>query len=133
MKKFILFSLLLLAPISAGAWEAVDAQNVSVTVSYMEPTENTDGSVLVDLAEIRTFYTLGDGPIVEGHVELSSPTGGANVSFQMIIPAAKGQTLTLSTWSISYTEGGVQSEPSSIVTLEIFRAVPNPPVKLGVK
>lgn len=62
---------------------------VSVVVTVAEPTKNTDGSSLTDLAKVKIFWKLANGkdtPSVEVVQNATSPTGGGTVQFAFKAP-----------------------------------------------
>ena len=70
----------------AGAAHAIDftATGTILTVTYTEPTQNTDGTALDDLAKTSVYYQVGTAAEVKGpDIPASGPTGGAPISTQI--------------------------------------------------
>src|SRR3990170_330159 len=89
-----LLGLLLLA---APAW-AIDftVSGAVLTVTYTEPTTNTDGSPLTDLARTNVYTEIllpGQAPVKGPNVAATTPTGGGAISTTTTVPI--GATLPI--------------------------------------
>jgi Putative Ig domain len=80
----------------------------TATVTWTNPTQNTNGSALTNLAGVRLFY----GPSASSLTQVAQITGNSVTSYT-ISNLAKG------TWyfaAVAYTSGGAQSAMSSVVS-----------------
>jgi hypothetical protein len=88
------------------------AQAGAATLTWLTPTENTDGTALDDLAGFRIRYGRDPGAMTEVQ---SIPSPG--------ITSAVVENLTHGTWYFTlsaYNRAGVESEPSNIVQKTIM-------------
>lgn len=113
------------------------------TLSWVAPTQNTDGSPLTDLAGFRAVYGLSAG-VLSSTVDIAQP-GATTYAIENLTPATYFFAMK------AYTTGGNESALSNVVskavagtstTNEIFRetrtvtvtppTIPNPPTGLVV-
>jgi hypothetical protein len=88
------------------------AQSGAATLTWLTPTENTDGTALADLAGFRIRYGRDPGELTEVQ---SIPSPG--------ITSAVVENLALGTWYFTlsaYNRTGAESEPSNIVQKTIM-------------
>jgi hypothetical protein len=83
------------------------------TVEYREPTTNTDGTPLKDLASIRVYWRVDDGPETVATYPASSPAGGALRQIRLTVPVMSG---TLSVAVTAVDAAGKESGRSGPVT-----------------
>ncbi len=106
----------------------VDSSTVRVDGSYTEPSTETDGFALEDLAYTNVYYQIGTGPAVRGpQVPASTPNGGGSIKTSLLIPAAGGQRLNVKFWVTATDSTGLESPRSSENTLSIDRVPPAAP------
>jgi hypothetical protein len=98
------------------------AQAATVTVSWTNPTTNTDGSALPASAITRTTIVYG--------------TTSAMTSNKVVTGSATSTTLDLApgTWYVAAksTANGNDSNLSAVVTYVVAQPTPNPPTGLSV-
>jgi hypothetical protein len=90
---------------------ATSTSTASATLSWAEPTENTNGSALTDLAGVVIFYG----------------TAASNLDHVVEVPSPGGSSYTIGNlaagvWyfaAAAYTTAGTQSAPSSVVSKSI--------------
>jgi len=100
------------ASLSAFSIAVSAAQSGAATLTWMTPTENTDGTALDDLAGFRIRYGRDPGALTEVQ---SIPTPG--------ITSAVVENLAQGTWYFTlsaYNRTGAESEPSNIVQKTIM-------------
>ncbi len=120
-------TLLLLYATSASAIDFT-ASGTILTVSYTEPIQNTDGSMLDDLAKTSVYYSLNGGADVKVvDVLASSPKGGASMATSITVPIAIGQSALVSVRATASDTSGNESVKSAAVTKLVDRLPPNPP------
>jgi hypothetical protein len=83
------------------------------TIEYREPTTNADGTPLKDLASIRVYWRVDDGPETVVTHPASSPEGGALRQLRLTVPAMSG---TLSVTVTAVDTAGRESGRSDPVT-----------------
>jgi hypothetical protein len=86
------------------------------TVDYHEPTTNADGTALQNLASIRLYWRVDDGPETMVSYPASSPTGGQERRFRLTVPATSG---TLSVTLTAVDLRGNESARTAPVTKTI--------------
>jgi hypothetical protein len=59
-------------------------------IDYQEPTTNADGTPLQDLASMRLYWRIDDGPETVVTLPVSSPKGGVLRRFSLTVPATSG-------------------------------------------
>src|SRR5262245_4145633 len=99
MKRIVLAVLAAGALFAAAKAEAIDFTPTAtiITVTYKEPTTNTDGSAINDLLKTtinsRVCPAVGtcSSTFTSVDVPASAPTGGGNVSKDITQPVAPGQ------------------------------------------
>lgn len=99
---------------------AVPAKPVPPTtthvIDYPEPTTNADGTPLGDLASIRLYWWVDDGPETVVTLPVSSSKGGLVRRFELTIQATRG---TLSVAVSAVDASGNESARSGVVTKTI--------------
>lgn len=110
-----------------------------VTFNVTEPTTNTDGSPLTNLAKTRIDYTtstpLGN-TLATVDVPASGPTGGQAVSKLVAVPIGAGQQGTVTATAKAVNVNNLASPVSNTATKTIDRRAetlaPAPPVNLSI-
>ncbi len=97
---------------TSGTGGAPSGGTTSVTVSWLAPDRNTDGSVLTDLAGYYIRY--GTNSSVLDQVVKVATTGISTYVIQNLSPGTYYFTVT------SYTVAGVESNPSAPVSKTII-------------
>jgi len=101
-----------------------------VTATYTEPTTNTDGSLLKDLAKTIIFYDIvGDGlPEVKAiEVPATVLTGGGSIIQIVTVPIIGNQEADVDFWATAVDLSGNSSDKSTIVRKRIDRLAPSVP------
>jgi hypothetical protein len=83
----------MIAPKDSSAWAQcgnstkvrIKAPESTVTVSYTEPTEGTDGKPLTNLAKTTIYVDAGAGPMIAKVVPATKATGGGKISEQITL------------------------------------------------
>ena len=110
----VLFLLLLSAPAYAGV----------MTVSWSPPTENTDGTPLIDLAGYKLYYGTASGDYTTT-IDIGSP----GVSTWLIADLAAATYYVVAT---AYNIAGIESDYSNEAQKVVPPSVPSPPSGLTV-
>lgn len=107
----------------------IDAQTVSLDVQWTEPTLNSDGSALVDLAYSSVYYSTLNGPLVVGaKLPATVVTGGGTIQTTLIVPAPAG-AVTPFKFQVSATDlSGNESVKTDAVFFTIERLAPSAPL-----
>ncbi len=102
----------------------------TATLTWVNPTTNTDGSTLV-LASVNVYRgTSATGPWTKIG-SATAPAGGVVPEFYTDATAADGATEYYYVTAVG--SDGNESAPSTIVSKLIPAPVPNPPTNLAVK
>lgn len=103
---------------------------LATTVTFDEPSTNTDGSPLTDLASHRVYRGQSPGNYTEHYdVPASGPNGGQTVTNQIPDPTSYGTYYYAAT---SLDSSGNESSPSNEVRHDFFdRVAPAAPSGLG--
>ena len=133
MVRIIGLALLLLLVV-APAW-AIDftVSGAVLTVTYTEPSTNTDGSPLTDLARTNVYTEIllpGQTPVKGPNVAASASTGGGAISTTITVPI--GATLPIKeanvkVWATATDLSGNESLPSTVVTKRVDQLAPSAP------
>lgn len=107
----------------------IDAGHVSVTATFTEPTLNSDGSPLTDLA-FCTVADSTDGTTTQ--VNASAPTGGGKQSVDITLAVPAGTSKTFSFDATATDTKGNISAPTAVLTVNVNRIVPNAPSSFTV-
>ena len=94
--------------VTAGTVSAPSGGTTSVTLSWLAPDRNTDGSALTDLAGFYVRYGINSS-MLDQVVKIAT-TGLSNYVVQNLSPGTYYFTLT------SYTVAGVESDASAAVS-----------------
>lgn len=100
------------ANLAAFTVTVTQVANGTATISWLPPTQNTDGTPLTDLAGYRIHYGTSPSALTQV-VEINNP----GLTSYMI------QNLTPATWYFSlraYSSDGVESEPSNTASKRIL-------------
>jgi hypothetical protein len=125
---FIVLFMMFLIPQYASA-EVQEAQ-----LSAVEPTQNTDDSMINDLKTLRVYYynqnTQPDanGDIAASKIDYpaSSPTGGGQFSTKIGIMIPAGKTETYLFYMTAINEAGLESNKSAVGSKTFVSALPPP-------
>jgi hypothetical protein len=93
------------------------------TIELQEPSVNADGTALKDLASIRIYWRVDNGPESVTTYPVSSPTGGQARRLELTVPAIRG-TLSISVTAVD--TAGNESGRSATTTKVITPATPDP-------
>lgn len=106
----------------------IDKQTASVDARWTEPTTNSDGTPLTDLAYSSVYYSVNNGPkIVGAKVSATKPQGGGTLTTTIIVPAPEG-VITVLSMSASATDlAGNESAPTAPAQITIERVAPAVP------
>jgi hypothetical protein len=106
----------------------IDLNTVQVDASYDEPTENSDGTPLEDLAYTQVFYQPegAAAPIMGAKTAATKPTGGGHIDVSLIVPAPAGKKTSLDFWTSEVDLAGNPSVGSTHVTFVVDRIAPAP-------
>lgn len=106
----------------------VDASTVRVDGQYTEPAVDADGGQLIDLAYTNVYYRIGTSPAVRGpQVPATSPAGGGLIDTSLLVPVASNQRVTIAFWVTATDLVGIESAPTSTITLVVDRVAPGVP------
>ncbi len=122
MRRFVLLLGLLACPLPDSAWAlTATPTGATVRVTYDEPTQNRDGSALVDLGEIRLFYQIGTAGEVECAVvpATAATGGGVDQSADCQVPVADGQEVDVAFFGYAHDTSGNRSVKSEVVIKRI--------------
>jgi hypothetical protein len=90
---------------------------MTVTMSWDEPTKNSDGTPLTDLATTTAWFKLGSGLDTRAaDVTATSLSGGARVSATFTVPSTSGPA---SFWVTATDTLGNVSVPTIPITLTL--------------
>ncbi len=104
------------------------ASGTILTVTYIEPTLNTDSTPLTDLLRTNVYYSLnGAADINVVAVPASRATGGGAITTQVTIPIAVGQSAAVTIRATATDTSGNESAKSVSVSKTIDRLSPMPP------
>jgi hypothetical protein len=99
------------------------------TVQYVEPSKNTDGTPITNLAYCSMLYSI-DGRVTEAaKVSALSPTGGGNGSWIGYVAVQDNTAKDVLIWATATNLAGLTSDSSVVVTIHVDRthAIPMPP------
>lgn len=113
----------------------IDNQSVEVTLTYDEPTKDSDSTpettddnpLLTDLAYTSMFYKIGNGPAVAAAQRAAtSPAGGGAITANVIVPAEVNKVTSFDFWVTSTDlKGNSQGETHALFSVD--RMAPLPP------
>lgn len=127
MKKILFCLILLLALTTYANAFTVTQSGAIVHANYVEPSTNTDGSLLDDLDHISIYYNAGQGDIKALDVPATAPSGGSSMSADVTVPIKDGQQANVDFWATAVDTSGNESAPSPKTTLRIDRLAPSAP------
>lgn len=113
----------------------IDNTAVEVTLTYDEPTKDSDNTPLVstdnpaltDLAYTSMFYKVGSGPsVAAGNKPATAPTGGGKITAPLIVPAPVNQKTSFDFWVTSTDDKG-NTAGETHATFVVDRMAPLPP------
>ncbi len=123
----LVFVLIALASVAS----AIDftASGTILTVTYTEPTSNSDKTPLTDLAKTTIYYSINGAAEVKVTPDIAAtvPTGGGSVSTQVTVPIAAGQSASVTVRATATDTSGNESVKSVSVSKTIDRLSPMPP------
>jgi hypothetical protein len=106
----------------------VDSSTVRVSGSYIEPSTDSDGGALVDLAYTNVYYKIGTGLAVRGpQVPASNVSGGGTINTSLLVPVSSGQRVNVGFWVTATDIAGLESAATPTITLLIDRVAPAAP------
>lgn len=121
----VIMMLLAIAPVMAFE---VNVNGVDVTVTYKEPSTNSDGSALQDLSHTNVYHQLGNGePVKSANVPAVAATGGGAKEVKIAVPVQAGQEASATFWATATDKSSNESAKSATVNLTIDRLPPAPP------
>ena len=133
MRPWTLILTLILLATPAWAIDFTPTGSV-LTVTYLEPTTNTDGSPINDLASTNVSYRLcpTSGPCAAPYtlgpnIAATAPTGGGSISTQVTVPVGPGQEANVEVFATATDTSGNVSPESAHVTKRVDRLPPSPP------
>jgi hypothetical protein len=99
------------------------------TVNYVEPTKNTDGSDIDNLAFTTTWYEIDGRQTPAIQLEATDPKGGHDVSWSGFVSVNVGENKLVKFWATATNKNGKESDKSSVVEIQVDRRnlVPMPP------
>jgi len=128
LTTFFLTAVMLLADSFPARAIDFTATGTILTVTYTEPTQNTDGTPLDDLAKTNVYYQVGTAAEVKGpDVPASQPAGGGAISTQITVAIAAGQRATVTVRATATDSSGNESAKSAAITKTVDRLPPMPP------
>lgn len=87
-----------------------------VEISYVEPTANTDGSPLDDLAFTEIWYQIAERlPVLATEITASALNGGGRVTTILYVPVGMDQISTVQFWTTAVDTSGHTSQTSTKV------------------
>src|SRR5262245_2183950 len=116
--RFWLTALLVLALAAPAAAYTISGPNVLVSASLVEPTTNTDGTAITDLARVRWYWQINGGAETSFEVLAVTATGGNRNATTLTIPhpsCSIAKTLSATTTAINTSN--VESDRTAAVTL----------------
>lgn len=106
----------------------IDSSTVRVDGSYKEPTTETDGFLITDLAYTNVYYKFSSAPAVRGpQVPASNTSGGGIVNTSLLVPIATGQRVNVGFWVTATDVSGLEGPATPTITLSIDRVAPSAP------
>lgn len=118
----------LLFAVEAHAILDVNITGTEVTYTYQEPTKNTDGTALDDLAKVSIFYKVNNGAEVKAHDEpASAKTGGGTKTIKFVVPINDAVKNVFQFWAVAYDETGNASPNSQVLVKQIDKLAPAAP------
>lgn len=121
------FSTVMLFAVNTFALDAV-VVGAQVTLTYKEPSTNSDGSLLEDLRHTTVYYSVNGGATVKGQEVLAtSLTGGVSRTVTLNIPIDDAKETLLRFWATATDESGNESGSSVVVTKRIDKLAPSAP------
>lgn len=125
----------LLFLLASPAWAIDFTPTGSVlTVTYAEPTTNTDGSALNDLARTNVHYRICPtsgacaSPYTVGpNVAATASTGGGAITTTVTVPVGPGQEANVEVFATATDTTGNVSPESTHVTKRVDRLSPSAP------
>lgn len=97
---------------------------VQFEAQYVEPTTDAVGGVLEDLSHTSVYYKVGNGSAVKSHnVPATSPSGGGNITTNVVVPVAVGQKVTVAFWITTTSLAGFEGGETERVELVVDRKV----------
>ena len=122
-----MFAMIMLFAVNALALDAI-VVGAQVTLTYKEPSTNSDGSALGDLKRTTVYYSVNDGATVKGQdVLATSLTGGVSRTVTLNIPIIDSKETILRFWATATDESENESAPSTVVTKRIDKLAPSAP------
>ena len=122
-----MFAMVMLFAVNALALDAI-VVGAQVTLTYKEPSTNSDGSVLGDLKRTTVYYSVNGGATVKGQdVLATSLTGGVSRTVTLNIPIIDSKETILRFWATATDESENESAPSTVVTKRIDKLAPSAP------
>lgn len=119
--------LCLAASVKAHAIVAT-ATGTVVNVSYIEPTDYSDGSSLADLDHTTLYYVVNGSTSVGKVTPAGNAVGGTTIQTSITIPsAAGGFTVATIYATATRTLGMAESAMSDSIVVRIDQRVPKPP------
>lgn len=109
---------------------AIDAIVVGaqITLTYKEPSTNSDGSAISDLKLTTVYYTVNDGATVKGpETPATSLTGGILRTVTLNIPIIDSKETVLKFWATATDESLNESLQSTVVIKRIDKLAPSAP------
>ena len=97
--------------------------STSHTIELQEPSTSANGTALKNLAFIRVYWRVDNGPESVTTYPVSSPTGGQPRRLQLTVPATSG---TLSVQLTAVDTAGNESARSATATKIIAPTTPRP-------
>lgn len=121
---FVAFWLVLTAPAYA-----IDATvtGVEVTVTYQEPSVNSDGSPLSDLDHTTVYHNFGGPKVEAARVPATLPVGGGTVTQTITIQVPESTEADVEIWATATDTSGNESAESARVVKRIDRLAPGAP------
>lgn len=127
VKKILLCLIAILTFATAASAFTVTPTGAVVTVNYIEPTDNTDGSVLSDLSHCTLYYDTGQGPVKAKDFPASSPSGGGDITVSYEVPLNGSQEFDVRFWLTASDLSGNESGMSVERVIRIDKLAPNAP------
>ena len=126
---FLIIAFLIMAGSSSVMAMPLSAapSGAEITIEYGEPTINSDGSVLKDLAKTTIYYNIGSGPVKAAYIPATINTGGGTIIHKIILPVSQVEEVTADLWATASDTTGNESEKSNIVRVVADMLPPSPP------
>ena len=120
--------------LTTPAW-AIDftVSGAVLTVTYTEPSTNTDGSPLTDLARTNVYTEIllpGQAPVKGPNVAATALGGGGAVSTTITVPIGAALAIkeaNVRVWATATDTSGNESVPSTAVTKRVDQLAPSAP------